>query len=346
MRIPAFDLTEACAKALASAGLSAAFGHEVAEVLVEGDLLGHSTHGVALLPKYLAEAEAGNMKPAGSPIVLSDSGNSAAWDAQYLPGAVVTRRALDQCMARASRWGVSTVAITKSHHIGCLAAYLAPVAERGFAAIVATSSPATRSVAPFGSVEGAYSPNPIAAGWPTPGEPVILDISSSITTNNFVETAARDGRRLPGRWLVDRDGNPSDDPVLAASETPVPLLPVGGVEYGQKGFALGLLVEMLTSGLAGAGRVQKPDRWGGSVFVMVLDPALHGGAEGFLQETGFIAEACRTAAVPAGAAPVRLPGQRALERRREQLANGVELDDAAYDRLVSCLPAGSLEQLH
>ena len=39
----------------------------VAEVLLEGDLLGHTTHGLALLSPYLSEIQSGAMKKNGDP---------------------------------------------------------------------------------------------------------------------------------------------------------------------------------------------------------------------------------------------------------------------------------------
>lgn len=319
--------------ALRDKGMDDAHALTVAEVLVEADLLGHSTHGLALLPRYLDELGAGRMTPSGRPRIVSDSGSSAAWDGDYLAGPVLVRQALELCMPRARENGVATVAIARSHHIACLAAYIQAVTDQDLAAIIASSSPATASVAPFGSSEGIYSPNPIAAGWPTGGDPVIIDISSSITTNSLTSECAAFGKELPGAWMVDADGQPSADPTLLTGEPKGALLPVGGLDHGHKGFALGLLVEMLTSGLAGTGRADEPGRWGASVFVMVLDPARHGGLEAFERQTGFIADACKAARPIDPAAPVRLPGQRALERRRQQLTEGIPVE-ATIERLL------------
>ena len=57
---------------LARAGLDADKAAAVAAILVEGDLLGHATHGLALLPQYLAEIENGNMTKSGEPRVVAD----------------------------------------------------------------------------------------------------------------------------------------------------------------------------------------------------------------------------------------------------------------------------------
>jgi len=102
---------------------------------------------------------------------------------------------------------------------------------------------------------------------------VLIDISASTTTNGMTARMNRAGRgeRLPGLWLVDNQGIPSDDPCVMLGDPPGAILPLGGVEQGYKGFALGLLVEALTSGLTGYGRADGEKRWGASVFMQLLD---------------------------------------------------------------------------
>ncbi|HET8790498.1 MAG TPA: Ldh family oxidoreductase [Modicisalibacter sp.] len=336
LRIEADALQSLCQAALRSAGLVSAYAAIVAEALVEADLLGHSTHGTALLPRYLKELEEGRMTLEGEPTIINDTAATAAWDGHYLPGPVLVRQALDQASQRAIQYGISTVAIGRSHHIACLAAYLKRITDKGLVAIIASSSPATTSVAPFGAIEGVYSPDPIAAGYPTEGDPVLIDVSMSITTNSLTSQLASAGEKLAHPWLIDADGNPSDDPSIVNDGSGA-LMPMGGFDHGHKGFALGLLVEALTSGLAGLGRADEPTRWGASVLVMVIDPKSHGGAESFIRETGFLANACRAANVPAGKPAVRLPGERALALRKEQLQHGVLLTHATVEKLKGCI---------
>ncbi len=72
------------------------------------------------------------------------------------------------------------------------------------------------------------------------------------------------------------------------------LLPLGGLDAGHKGFALALLVEALTAGLAGHGRADPPAGWGGTVFVQVLDPEAFGGLAAFKRQMDCVAARART----------------------------------------------------
>jgi LDH2 family malate/lactate/ureidoglycolate dehydrogenase len=118
------------------------------------------------------------------------------------------------------------------------------------------------------------------------------------------------------------------------ADPPGTLLPVGGTDHGHKGYGLALLVEALTQGLSGFGRAEKPAKWGASVFVQAIDHSAFGGADSFTRETGWLAKACRDTPPVPGVDAVRLPGQRALERKRRALAEGVELYPGIMEALA------------
>jgi LDH2 family malate/lactate/ureidoglycolate dehydrogenase len=324
-RYPAPALAAYARALLAGAGLEAEKADAVAAILVEGDLLGHTTHGLQLLAGYLAELEKGAMTKEGEPLVLADFPAAVTWDGRRLPGPWLVVRALELAAGRARRNGTCTVVIRRSHHLACLAAYLRPVAEQGLMVLLSCSDPGQGGVAPHGGRQSLYTPDPLAAAWPTGGEPVLLDISMSIATNGLSKRLQAEGRRFPGPWAVDGEGHPTDDPAALFGAKPGALLPMGGADHGHKGYAMALLVEALTGGLAGHGRADPAEGWSANVFLQVLDPALFGTREDFLRQTSWLAEACRRNPPRPGFGRVRLPGEAGLRRRAEQLAGGVEL---------------------
>ena len=311
-----------------AAGLEEEKARDLAEVLVEGDLMGHDTHGLALLLPYLDSLASGDMRADGLPEVISATPVAETWDGRKLPGPWLVRRAIATAEKAAEAFGLGAVSIARSHHIGCLAAYGPPVAARGRMLLLTCSDPATASVAPWGGTRRVITPNPLAAAWPTPDGPVLIDVSMSITTNGMTARRRAEGTRFPGQWLLDGQGEPTDDPNAFWGDPPGTLLPLGGVEAGHKGFALGLLVEALTSGLSGHGRAGQPSGWGASVFVLVIDPEKFGGAERFLAESGFMAGEVRGNPPRPGFDAARLPGDGAMARRARALAEGVVLHPA------------------
>lgn len=329
----AADLLAFATGLLRAAGLPEGRAAVVAEVLLEADLLGHTTHGLDMLAAYLKELEAGKMARDGEPDVVRDEGPALTWDGRYLPGPWLTRQAIAAATRKLDDHPFAVVAIRRSHHIGCLQAYLKAVTDQGRVILLTCSDPSGAGVTPHGGVASRLTPNPIAAGFPTGGDPVLMDISMSTTTNAMTKRKFEAGEKLPGPWL-DARGRPSDDPAVLFGATPGAVLPLGGLDLGHKGFALALLVEALTSALAGHGRADEPKQWGASVFLMLIDPDRFGGRDAFVRETSRLAELCRTTPVAAGAPPVRLPGAGALARRAQQLAHGVELPPAALVKLA------------
>jgi L-lactate dehydrogenase len=98
-------------------------------------------------------------------------------------------RAVEKAMERAPEQGSFTIVIRRSHHIACLAAYLKSVTDRGMLLLLASSDPNTESVAPFGGTRRLITPNPLAVGIPTGGDPILIDISMSATTNGMTARA-------------------------------------------------------------------------------------------------------------------------------------------------------------
>ena len=306
-----------------SEGLDADKAATTARVLLEGDLMGHTTHGLALLVPYLNEAAAGRMRGSGQWQVTAEAGAVQSWDGQRLPGPWLIEQAADWAAARARDSGLAAVSVRRSCHIGCLAAYLRRIAAGGQMLVIACSDPSTASVAPFGGTRRVLTPNPLAAGWPSPDGPVMIDVSMSITTNGMTGRLRSEGRRFDHPWLLDADGSPTDDPEAFFADGT--LLPLGGVESGHKGYALGLLIEALTAALGGYGRADAPSDWGAAVFVMVIDPARFAGSAAFAREAGWMAAAVHANPPVAGGPAPRLPGERALQLRAEQIAHGVRL---------------------
>jgi LDH2 family malate/lactate/ureidoglycolate dehydrogenase len=333
VRYPAAALTGFAERLLTAAGVREDIAQTTARILVEGDLLGHTTHGLALLPGYLRELVSGGMAPSGEPQVLQQRPAAEAWDGQRLPGPWLTMRALDAAIAMAKTQGSGTVTIRRSHHIACLAAYLTHATAQGYVALVLSSDPFGASVAPHNAVTPVFTPNPIGAGIPTGGDPILLDISASYTTNGLTGRLHEAGQRLPHAWLQDAQGEATDDPAVLFDGRAGTLLPLGGHAAGHKGYGLALLVEALTGGLAGYGRADAVEGWGATVFVQAIDPAAFGGLEHFTRQMDWIADACRTAQPKPGTEGPRLPGARGLALAREQLRDGVRLHGSVLPAL-------------
>lgn len=332
-RWAADDLIAATTDLFAAAGHERPIAAAIAEIQVDADMMGFTTHGLQFVPTYLRELESGRASSTGEPKVLSDRGSTLALDAGHLPGQWAVLRALDHALDRLPAHGQITVTVRDSRNIGCLATYMRRVAERGLFGILASSAPDSAVVAPFGGREGRISTNPIGFAIPAEPTPIVIDTSAAAATNRMCERARDEGRPLAGPYLVGADGVPTDDVTAFFGEPRGAILPAGGLDQGYKGFALGLVIEALTSGLGGFGRADAAGRGGQALCLMLVDPDALGGRSAFVRQMSHLAEACRSTPPMQGHTRVRLPGERALAARAEALANGVTLHPGIMDRL-------------
>src|SRR5580765_7557613 len=175
-RYAADDLRVFARALLERAGVKSDIARDVADVLLDGDLLGHTTHGLALLAPYLDELAHDRMAKTGEPTMLVRRLAAQTWDGNRLPGPWLTLRALDAATLMARECGTGTVVIRRSHHIACLAAYLKRATDQGLAVIIECSDPTVIAVVPHGGMTPFITPNPVAAGLPTSGDPILIDV--------------------------------------------------------------------------------------------------------------------------------------------------------------------------
>jgi uncharacterized oxidoreductase len=170
---------------------------------------------------------------------------------------------------------------------------------------------------------------------PTGGEPLVLDLSTSIVANGKVKAKLLARESCPPGWLQDANGNPTTDPATRFREPFGTLLPLGGESHGYKGFGLGLLLDVLIGGLSGGScPPAEPSEIGTNNVLMVLwDPARFAGTSHFLGEADKLIEYVRATPRKPGVDRITLPGDRSAAIRRERLANGIPLDAGTWTML-------------
>jgi L-lactate dehydrogenase len=305
----------------------------MARRMLDADLLGHGTHGLWFMSAYLERIAAGHIRPEAQVQVLQDQPSAFAWHAQRAPGAWVMQQASAELLKRVGNQGVVSATIADCSHIGCLQAYLLPLVRENLLVTLSATNPGVRSVAPFGGSDPVLTTNPVAWGIPTRGAPILIDQCTSVASNTFFKSFAARGQKLPEAWLLDSDGQPTDDPTVLQQTPAGSILPLGGLQHGYKGFGLGLMVEAFSLALGGSGRRQAPDMFGQGVFIQVIDPDSFAGREAFLDEMDHLVASCRESRLRPGAKGIRLPGERALAERERQLAQGIALSDEVLARL-------------
>lgn len=329
-RAPAETLRAHALALLEAAGLVPELAAPMADVMIRTELLGHRTHGLAMLPTYLERLAGGLIARTGEITVEADTPTTLAWQAHRLPGAYVMHRAIDALYEKLVSTPVVTATIANCSHIGSLQTYLLGPGERKLLALMMVTDPGVATVAPFGGADPVLTSNPIAAAIPTHGDPILVDQCTSLVSNAQIQAARGE---LPGDWVLDGDGRPSRDPAVLKTDPPGTLMPVGGADFGYKGFGFGLMVEAFALALSGHGRRMPQTRGAQGVFLQLIDPAAFSGRDAFLDETTELVRRCLAARPAAGSTGVRVPGQRAIAEMRRQQRDGLEVDAAVWARI-------------
>jgi len=227
-----------------AAGMSADDAQIFADALVDADVHGVSTHGLSRLNIYLRRMELGLIDPRAELHVDRESGAVLALDAGNGVGQVQAVKALEMLIPRAEKNGIAAATIRNSQHFGALSYYCNRAAERGCILLAMTNCEPAMS--PSGGSDAFFGTNPIAASFPTgKGFAVKIDLSTSAIARGNIIAAAKKNEAIPLGWALDAEGQPTTDPHKALVGTVLTMA-------GHKGYALALMVELMSGVLSGA----------------------------------------------------------------------------------------------
>jgi len=320
-------------RALAGLGLEARDAADCARILVLGELMGLSTHGVGRIESYGERIDLGGIKARPAIRVERVAPAMARVDGDNGVGPLVGMRALQAAIALARETGVGAVFARASNHFGPVAPYSLIAAEAGFASIIGSN--ATTTIAPTGGREARLGNSPVGFCVPNPGgRPVILDMALSMVARAKIRNAAKRGESIPPTWATDREGNPTTDPKAALDGF---LLPIGG----HKGYGLALIVDLFAGLLSGAAYLTHVSSWSDNPeapqdlghFFFVIDASRLGPADWLAARMRDFAAILHDTPPADPAAPVLLPGEIELDRLDLHRRDGLALDPALLARL-------------
>lgn len=335
-RVDRSELESFAQNVLEAAGVAEEHIRPIARGLVEADLRGVDSHGVARLETYVKKFEGGgfNSDPHVDVVAVSDS--VALVDGDDGPGHAVGITAMEEAMALASETGIGTSFVANSNHFGTAAFFTQRAAESGYIGIA--SSNVGPDVIPFGGKRAFLGTNPIAVSVPTDRSfPITLDMATSTVAMGKIDhVASEEDMEIPPEWAVDEAGNPTTDPHAVAA-----LRPLGG----PKGYGLAVLVDVFCGLLSGA--AVSPDigdlyenfdeAMGLGHWFVAIDIAAITDPEAFRSSVGTYIERLKAEPTNDAVDEIMLPGEPEALTRQENERNGVPLSEAtatSLDRLA------------
>ncbi len=336
------------------AGSSAQEGERIAKYLVSANLVGHDSHGVIRVPRYVQLKRDGLIVADRKVKVLSDTPVLAVIDGEYGFGQTVAPQAVEIGIAKCRASGLSAVALRNSGHIGRVGDWAEMAAAAALVSVHFVNAAGSVLVAPFGGVERRFSTAPYCVGIPRPdAPPIILDFATSLVAEGKVLVASRGGKELPSDALIGRDGVKGDDPHLLYGD----YTPQGPRDYrkgtgairafgNHKGSGLAFICELLGGALTGTGAAQEGRRFANGMLSFYVDPRRIDLDNFFPGEIERYAGYVKSAKPEVADGEVLLPGEPEQRTRAERLATGVPLSEDAWASIVATARELGVDERH
>lgn len=333
LRYPREQLEAITAQLAQAAGMPEADARIFAEALVEADLHGTSTHGLSRLNIYLRRIQLGLINPRATLRVERQRGAILVIDAANGVGHVQAVKALEMLIPLAKENGIAAATICNSQHFGALSHYCRRAADQGCVLLAMTNCEPAMS--PTGGVDAFFGTNPIAASFPTgKGFPIKIDLATSAIARGNIIAAAKKNEPIPLGWALNRNGEPTTDPQQALLGTVLTMA-------GHKGYALALMVEVLSGVLSGAAigpevgsmykNLDRPQDVGHFFCLFSIDAFMD--KEEFIRRVDAMIDQIKARKKQPGVDEIFLPGERSKRAADENRRLGIPISQETLSEI-------------
>jgi len=296
----------------------------VADHLVDASLSGHDSHGVMRARWYTW----GDAKYE----VVKETPVTSIIDARGGVGIVTALRAMELAIEKARHHTFGAVGVYGSSHKGRIGDFPPRAAKEGMVGIALLNG-GGRLMPPFGGTERRLPPNPISVSFPRKnGEPIMLDITMSVVAGGKIDVKRVRNEEIPEGWLIDNEGKPVFDPNRMGEAA---ILPLGGFQFGHKGFGLGFIVDVLAGGLTWAGcSRQSPTRGANGFLAIAIKIEDFIDLEEFEQEVEYLVEWVKSSKKLPGVEEIYVPGEVEQLHRAKRLKEGIPVEEPTWNEIV------------
>ena len=328
--VAASKLVDLVTAIMQGAGSSPGEAQAIATRLVDSNLVGHDSHGVLRVGKYLEWVRDGTLKPNTAPEIVFESDTIAIVDGRRGFGQVTGETATRLGIAKAKAKGIAMIGLRNCGHLGRLGDWAEMAADAGQVSLHFLNTSGAQRVAPYGGSDRRLSTNPMAIGVPVAnGAPAILDITTSTVAEGKLMVAMNKGEHVPDGWIVDKAGKPTTDPKDFYDGGA--LLTIGA----HKGSGLSILTDLL-AGAVTTGRSSDPADTilRNNMLSIYIDPSVYDARGGVLAEAHRFVDWVKSSPPAKAGEPVLAPGDVERRTRAARRQHGVPLDDKTWQDLL------------
>ena len=295
----------------------------VADVTVDANLKGFTSHGIGRFPQYIRGLKAGTITLDAEIEIEKETPAMALINGNHIFGHVVAYKGMEIAIEKAKNTGIGIVGIHDSNHFGVTGYYTdMAIMQDMIGIVVANTEPA---VAPIGGKEPILGTNPIAIGVPSNKNYVSVDMATSASARGKLLEAVRKGQKIPENVALDAEGNPTTDPEEALKGS---ILPFGA----HKGYALAFMIEILSGPLVRAaygksvtGTANPEEKCTKGDLIIVIDPSKFVDIEEFKEDVDDFVEEIKNSGEN-----IFIPGDMEVINIKKSNKEGLPIDDKLY----------------
>ncbi len=306
----------------------------VSDHLVDANLAGHDSHGVINTTVYTSAMKNGSS--ADKLEIIRETPVNAVIDAHGALGMVASLKSMEIAIDKAKTNTVGIVGLHHCGHAGRMGDYPTRAATEGMIGIVLLNG-GGRLMHPFGGSERRIPPNPIAISVPRKnGEPLLLDMTLTVVAGGKVNLKAAREEEMPEGWMIDPNGKPILDPTeLRNNPQGSAIMPLGGFQFGHKGFGLGFMIDAIAGGLswAGCSRAQ-PTRGASGIVMMAIQIEAFIDLESYQQEIEHLIEWVKSSPMLPGVEEIHVPGEIEAQNQKQRLEHGIYIEKTTWIQLI------------
>jgi len=337
-RIQAVELRQYVTRIIAMTGSSPEEAAQVADNLVMANLSGHDSHGVGMVPRYVDAVLEGGLSPNTGVKVLLDTGPMLNLDGQRGYGQITGVQAMNKGIERAKQYGVCTVALSRSHHLGRIGHFAEIAVAQGLVSMHFVNVHSRPVVAPFGGGDGRFGTNPCCIGVPMGQRPpFVLDFATSRVAQGKMRVAYNKGEQVPPGYLIDEHGHPTTQPGVVVVPQSNGLFGALMTFGEHKGFGMAVACELLGGAVTGNGTWHREADNRRAVLngmlTVLIDPVKLGTQDSFEQEAQAFSDWVKQSPDAPDSDGVRLAGDPERAARIEREQTGIWIDDATWDEI-------------
>jgi uncharacterized oxidoreductase len=330
LTLSAERLTDVSAAIFKAAGTPADIADLQARSLVGSNLAGHDSHGVIQIPRYVEQLRDGRMVADARPEIRVEGASIIQADGGWGFGQYTAHACMQLAIEKAKANQLALCTVTRVNHIGRLGEWAEQAASAGMIGMLGVSWGAgPYAGTPYGGAQRVLSTNPIAFGIPlADGQNLILDYATTAVAEGKLFVARAKGQSVPDGWIVDGEGRPTND-TTDFYERGGMLLPFGG----HKGFALAMVIELLSITMTGADVPEDSFGRKNGAFFLAIDPSAIRSLEEFRASAATFCERILNVPPAPGSIGVLLPGQPEARNRRARTAEGIEIAESTWEAI-------------